>query len=477
MAAPEIERLVVAGPGEPLPAAFLKLDANDAKLQSRADAHAARLALLERGVRPVGFAVGGAPAEFLYASVSPVALAQRGRAGIPGGPAIDSDGKLAIVRLSATRFVAVALEGVSASNGTLLLRATVYEVAAGGGVTTLAQTAFLPQATGWNVMNYAILGGFRLSDTVCRVGFTFNYSAQIAQNSLATLSYDPVANTLTATTDATFNVNNLQTPYHTGTMHRRRGYHVGAQSGFIPRIGAAVNVSGNPIAAPGGWLVDRLAGATGLLVRHLAPVANVTSHAIDKIGDSLFVVLSDGWAVGAGLGAQIMVSALDDVTAGPVSMLRLGNGMTGNARLTAVSPTLFVLGFTTGTQFATYLVRRDPATNQMRVVGAPAIAGVLGTVPLEVVPLGPTRALVLWKNAGWTLQGSVVDVNPDAPDGASALTAGAAFSWDLGTHIAGALAADNVVVGAIEQLSGDRLLVAYRNTTRANAGLEILDLV
>ena len=121
-------------------------------------------------------------------------------------------------------------------------------------------------------------------------------------------------------------------------------------------------------------------------------------------------------------------------------------------------------------------MRRDPATNALRIVGAPSIVGVLGVVPLEVVPLGPTRALVLWKNPGWTIQASVVDVNPDAADGANPFTVGAAFSWDLGTHIAGAVAGDNVTVAAVEQLSGDRLLVAYRNSNRASTQFEILDL-
>lgn len=95
----------------------------------------------------------------------------------------------------------------------------------------------------------------------------------------------------------------------------------------------------------------------------------------------------------AGSSALLTLSILDDQNAGPVSTLRFGTSMSGNARVTALSPTLFVCDFSSGSQFSTYLVARDPETNALRIVGSANIAGDLGVAPSEVVALGPADVL------------------------------------------------------------------------------------
>ncbi|WP_375453449.1 hypothetical protein [uncultured Methylobacterium sp.] len=86
MAAPSISRLVTTGAGEPLPAAFVKLDTNDANLQVAAAAVDLRLQRLEGTAgfpRVTNVSTEAAPLHTRIGTVSPVALTYRSRLALP----------------------------------------------------------------------------------------------------------------------------------------------------------------------------------------------------------------------------------------------------------------------------------------------------------------------------------------------------------------------------------------------------------
>jgi len=337
-----VSRIVTTGGGEPLPSAFVKLDANDAALDARADVAALRLSALERSAYPAGVTLGTVAATFLASTVlAPASLVSRGLAAFAGiGP--DQDGKAATVFLTATRFLVLGWEATS--SGTSCLRATVFDMASNGAPQSIATLAFqapISPMSGGILDQYYIWGGVRTADNIARVFYTHKSASNTnVQANVTTLTLDTSTLALSATVDVTgvFTPSVLLGTQGAGQLHRRRGYLCGSFGAFIPRsMLAYLNLAAGTGSVPAGLMIERSAGSSFSILRTLAPNAINGSHSIDRWDSSLFALLHDGYATGGATVARLSLVAVDDGTGGEVASIPLGGGMSGNARLVTLS--------------------------------------------------------------------------------------------------------------------------------------------
>ncbi|GBU19009.1 MULTISPECIES: hypothetical protein [unclassified Methylobacterium] len=478
-----VSRIVTTGGGEPLPSAFVKLDANDAALDARADVAALRLSALERSAYPAGVTLGTVAATFLASTVlAPASLVSRGLAAFAGiGP--DQDGKAATVFLTATRFLVLGWEATS--SGTSCLRATVFDMASNGAPQSIATLAFqapISPMSGGILDQYYIWGGVRTADNIARVFYTHKSASNTnVQANVTTLTLDTSTLALSATVDVTgvFTPSVLLGTQGAGQLHRRRGYLCGSFGAFIPRsMLAYLNLAAGTGSVPAGLMIERSAGSSFSILRTLAPNAINGSHSIDRWDSSLFALLHDGYATGGATVARLSLVAVDDGTGGEVASIPLGGGMSGNARLVTLSGSLAVAGYTTGSQYGTTIVARA-ADNSLRRVGMLSTTGGLGLVPTEILPLGPNRFGALVKGSGWAATLYVYDVNPAAADDASPFSLVATLPLVLGASIASAASGDNVTILAVDVVPGanaNRIAIAIRNVTRSVNAVEIFEL-
>jgi len=463
-----------------------KLDVLTAELEARRVSTAARLTALEGVAKPAGMSLVAPPVAFpISALATPGAAVSRGMATFPG-VGLDSDGRAGIVWLTPTRFAVVASENISSAQTQPFARVTLFSVDATTGAPTQLSTSLigpnLGPAGSYNINRGLMFGGLRLSDTAFKVEY---YGQNSSDNFIfigvtVSVSFDPATNTITSVTDRTVNHTSSASggagAVGTSYGHRRRLFPVGLNGYGLARYA-------NVAASATGWapildVGERSPGSSFRVLRYLAAGVSTYSLMVDRCAVDMLVMLQEGSATGF-VGGQATVSLVhaDDAGAGVVTSLRLGVSIAGSPRVTCLSESLTIVAFTSGSQYGTWLIRRNPATNALSVVGSFSTVGALGVAAIEILPLGPTRALILTKAANATMTGTVVSIDPNAAIGTSPFTVVSTFTFNVGAGVAGFTPADAVTVSAVEQITGDRFAISFRNVTRNANGTEVVDLL
>lgn len=386
----------------------------------------------------------------------------------------DTDGKVAVCYLSPTRLAVVF--AYSPSSAFDPFSVNLYDIAGDGSLTYRGFLSFGTKAVNTNPI---VLGAFPITDN----GSAFRV-VTFVNNFLyvATVTVDPLTNAMSITYDASCGIAGWGTAASgAGSQMRRRTFPVGAFGQFIPRPVPALNQQGGLVTCAGGILLERNAGSSFVLPRGLQLVSTGT-FVMDLIGPNVFAMLSDGFASGGSPGSEVSIVSASDAHLGRAATWRQGNAIAGNTRFKALSPFLFVGGYVTGSQYATYAWSYDPTitdpnANPVRQVGGMSIVGALGVTAIEIHQLSPTRFVTFTKpGTNWAVTATVYDVNVNPVGGASPFTQVATFTFNVGTGVQNATSADAYTICAIEQIASDRFQVFSFNSSRNSLSIETFDL-